>query len=311
MKSLRIGHVDLDTSHPQSWIPIEREMGHVVAGVFDHGDVHPAGYAERFAAEREIPKVYGSLEEMADDVDLAIIHSCNWDRHIERARPFIEAGKAVLIDKPMVAKLSDLYTLLEWEKRGARVTGGSSLYYAEEVQAFFAQPPEERGEARFVYAGCGVDEFNYGIHAYSLAHVLMGEGAESARWMGTCDRQIQVEANWPGGRRAVIAVGKAAAYLPFYATVVTERRVHHIQVNNRNLYRALLSKVLPYLAGEAPAPYPLARLLEVERLAMAAEISRQRHGARIALDALPLEAPGYDGAAFAAEYRLSKLQPAR
>ena len=32
MKALRIGHVDLDTSHPQGWIPIERELGHTVVG---------------------------------------------------------------------------------------------------------------------------------------------------------------------------------------------------------------------------------------------------------------------------------------
>ncbi|MGC8784088.1 MAG: hypothetical protein ACP5RN_06855 [Armatimonadota bacterium] len=30
---MRIGIVDLDTSHPPSWIPIERELGHEIAGV--------------------------------------------------------------------------------------------------------------------------------------------------------------------------------------------------------------------------------------------------------------------------------------
>lgn len=307
MKSLRIGHVDLDTSHPQSWIPILRELGHTIAGVYDHGDVHPAGYAERFAAEHQIPKVYQSLEEMAADVDVAIIHSCNWDRHVERARPFVEAGKGVLIDKPLVGNPRDAFTLLEWEKQGARITGGSSLYYAEEAQSFLAIPPAERGEPRFVYAGCGVDEFNYGIHAYALAHVLMGEGAESVRWLGTCGQQVQVEVVWPGGRRAVIAVGKAAVYLPFYATIVTERRVHHFLVNNRNLYRAFLLRALPYFAGEEGSVYPLARLLEVERIALAAKRSREQDGARIALSSIPLDAPGYDGDAFVAEYRLSKL----
>lgn len=308
MKSLRIGHVDLDTSHPQNWIPIEQEVGHEVVAVCDHGDVHPEGYAEKFAEERGIPNVFTDLEKMAEAVDVAIVHSCNWDVHIERARPFVEAGKAVLIDKPMVGNLKDAFQLLEWEKKGHRVTGGSSLYYCDEAQGFLSEPASERGTPRFVYAGCGVDEFNYGVHAYALAHVLMGEGVESARFMGTAGNQVQIEGVWPGGRRAIIAVGKAEAYLPFYATVVTDRGVRSLQVNNANLYRALLTSALPYLGGEEEAPYPLSRLLEVERLAIAGLVSQRNDGARVFLNDLRLEEKGYPGAAFAAGYRLSRMK---
>lgn len=306
MKPLRIGHVDLDTSHPGSWIPIIRELGHEVVGVVDHGDIHPEGYAKSFAEEREIPNVFSSIDEMVGEVDLAIIHSCNWDKHIERARPFIEAGKGVLIDKPMVGTLEDMTTLLEWEKKGHRVTGGSSVYYCQEAQEFLAQASAERGDPRFVYAGCGVDEYNYGIHAYALAHVLMGEGAKSARYLGVSGSQIQVEATWGEGRRATIAVGQADAYLPFYATVVTERGVHHLQVNNRNLYRSYLSAVLPYFSGEIEAPYTLTRLLEVERIAVAAHVSRENHGVHVPLNDIPWNHRSYDGRAFEAEYRLAR-----
>ena len=38
---MKIGLVDLDTSHPASWIPILREYGHEIVGVVDHGNVHP------------------------------------------------------------------------------------------------------------------------------------------------------------------------------------------------------------------------------------------------------------------------------
>ena len=47
---MRIGVVDLDTSHPQNWIPIERELGHEVVGVWDGGSVHPAEYVKRVNA---------------------------------------------------------------------------------------------------------------------------------------------------------------------------------------------------------------------------------------------------------------------
>jgi len=38
---MKIGIVDLDTSHPQNWIPIERELGHEIVGLWDGGSVHP------------------------------------------------------------------------------------------------------------------------------------------------------------------------------------------------------------------------------------------------------------------------------
>jgi hypothetical protein len=48
---LRIDIVDLDTSHPQNWIPLERELGHEVVGVWDGGTVHPPEYVTQFAAD--------------------------------------------------------------------------------------------------------------------------------------------------------------------------------------------------------------------------------------------------------------------
>src|SRR5690554_1529726 len=104
--------VDLDTSHPATWFPVIRELGHDVIGVYDGGTVYPDGFAKQFAAERGIENVFSSLEEMAEAVDVAIIHSCNWDLHIDRALPFVSAGKGLLIDKPLAGKPYDLHKLL-------------------------------------------------------------------------------------------------------------------------------------------------------------------------------------------------------
>lgn len=62
---MNIGLVDFDTSHPQNWVPIIRDLGHSVVGVWDGGAVHPPGYADQFAAMHEIPHVFEDLQEMA------------------------------------------------------------------------------------------------------------------------------------------------------------------------------------------------------------------------------------------------------
>ncbi|MGI6209825.1 MAG: Gfo/Idh/MocA family protein [Anaerolineae bacterium] len=308
MSRLRIGHVDLDTSHPQNWIPIERDLGHDVVGVFDAGGVWPQGYAREFADKLEVPKVYDTLEEMAEDVDLAIVHTANWDLHLERARPFVEAGKGVLIDKPMVGNLKDAITLRDWARQGARVSGGSSLRFAYEVREYLARPVEERGEPQFAFVGCGVDEFNYGIHAYSMLIALMGTDVESAKFLGD-HGQRQIEVVWKDGRRGILTISKpiGGRWLPFHATLVSDRGVTQMIADSSKLYRALLETLLPYYAGEAEAPMSIEELLVPELLAMAARQSWLNDGARRYLSDLSLEDPGYDGAAFGAEYRLQRL----
>ena len=142
---MRIGVAELDTSHPQNWIPIERELGHEVVGVWDAGAIRPAGFAREFAEEFDIPRVFDSLEAMAAEVDCAILHSCDWDTHIEKAKPFVEAGKSVLIDKPVVGSPRAVERLRGWVRDGARISGGSSLRFCYESRDWLARPLEERG----------------------------------------------------------------------------------------------------------------------------------------------------------------------
>lgn len=302
---MRIGIVDLDTSHPPSWIPIEREMGHEIVGVWDGGSVHPAGYAERFAQEHGIPRVYRSLEEMAQDVDCAIIHGCDWDTHIAKATPFVQADKAVLIDKPLAGNLRDLQQIVRWAQEGVRVTGGSSLRFCYEAQRWLAQPVEERGTPDTVVCGCAVDEFNYGIHAYSLLAGIMGGGAHSVQHVGKGVLR-RVVIRWQDGRMGIVIVGTAERWMPFYATIVTEKGVAQFQAETSQLYRALLEATLPYLAGERDTPpVPIDQLVEPELWAIAARQSWLEGDREIPLSEIS-EQVRYDGAAFAQEYRRMK-----
>lgn len=303
---MKIGIVDLDTSHPQNWIPILRDLGHEVVGVWDGGAVHPREYVFRFTREREIPCLYEDLSEMASQVDCAIIHGCDWDTHVAKARPFVVAGKSVLLDKPVAGKFADLEQIRAWATEGARITGGSSLRFCYEAQEWLARPVAERGTPHTALAGCGVDEFNYGIHAYSLLLGMMGPGVRAVRQIDA-GPQRRIELRWDDERIALLTVGKPVGTLPFYITIVTEQGVTHLTPDARNLYRALLESVLPYLAGETDTPpVPIATLLEPELCALAAQQSAQNGNVAVALAELAESNEGYDGAVFAQGYKLMR-----
>jgi hypothetical protein len=303
---MRIGIVDLDTSHPQNWVPIERELGHEVVGVWDGGDVHPAGYAAQFAAQHHIPRVFTSLAEMATAVDCAIIHGCNWDVHIAKARPFIEAGRAVLVDKPLAGNLRDLKQLCAWVQGGARITGSSSLRFCVETRDWLARSVAERGTPHTVLCGCAVDEFNYGIHAYAMLAGIMGAGVRSVQHLGQ-GVQRRVRVHWGDGRMGLLVIGSAAKWMPFYATIITECTVAQYQADAGKLYRALLEATLPYLAGEAAQPpVPFDDLLEPELCALAARRSWLEGDREVTLAELSEADEGYDGAGFAVGYRKAR-----
>jgi hypothetical protein len=302
---MHIGLIDLDTSHPAAWIPLERKLGHTVAAVWDGGSVHPRSYVEAFAAEHAIPRVCGTLAEMVDAVDAVIIHGCDWDTHVAKARPFVEAGKAVLIDKPLAGNIADLRQIAGWIRQGARITGGSALRFAAELRAWQALPVTKRGTPHTAFCGCGVDDFNYGIHAYSFLCGIMGEGITRVRHLGV-NGQRRIELCWDDDRRGFLSVGRQEAWIPFHASIVTEKSVAQIMPDHLKLYEALLETCLPYLAGEvAGAPVGPAALIEPELAALAARVSWMEGNREVELNTLAPTA-GYDGAAFAKEYRLLK-----
>lgn len=303
---MKIGLIDLDTSHPETWIPEIRLLGHEVACVLDHGDVHPAGYAQKFAEEHNIPCVSTDLHSMVEQVDLAIIHSCNWDRHIPLATPFLDANRAVLIDKPLAGCVKDLQQLTQWSSKGARITGGSALRFCSEIHAWLAQPIEERGEVSTAICGCGVDVFNYGIHAYAMLAAILGDDAISVRHIHEGSLR-HIEIQFADERYGLVMVGTTTPWLPFHCTMITDRKVAQIPIDNQKLYRSFLETTLPYLAGETTQP-PLSmeQLIQPERWALAAQMSWMQGGREVMLHELNHDTPGYDGEAFCQSYRLTR-----
>jgi predicted dehydrogenase len=286
---MRIGLVDLDTSHPGAFTPLLRAMGHEVIGVWHHGP------AEEFARTHDIPHVFDDLYAMADGVDIAVVSGADWSTHVERVSPFVAADRAVFLDKPFAGSAQDLAQLVEWADHGARLSGGSSLRWAVEPDP----------DAEFALAGCSGHEFDYGVHAYSLLHGILGPGMRRARWLGG-HGQARVEIAWADGRTGMVSVGETAGRHPFYAIVLSGRSVRHVEVDPSVLYETMLHAVVPYLADEAPNPVPMAALVEPELAALAALRSHKDDGRWVDLDDPAVADVEYDGSAFAAAYRRAK-----
>ena len=310
--AFRLGLVGLCTSHPESWVPIIRELAAEklvdmeVVAAWDSGETRPAGFAEGFCKQFLIPYAVERLEEMLPLVDGVIVHTTNWDRHMEQAEPFVKAGKSVFIDKPVAGNQKDANLFLDWMKQGYRVTGGSVMRYCKEVTQFLAIPETERGRVYTAYSSIGVDDYNYGIHGYTMLAGIMGGGIQSVQYVGSSN-QKQIVIEWSDGRIGLLTVGKTA-WLPFHATVTTDKKVYQIAVDNMQVYRSMLERVMPYFSGKTDVPpVGMNEILEPEFAAMAARISWRDNGRKVFLTDLRHDDAGYDGTQFALEYRRARM----
>ena len=75
---------------------------------------------------------------MAKNIDVAFIQSCDWDRHIELSKPFIDAGVPVFIDKPIVGNMHDVKIIEDWAKQGKVILGIEEAEEIEGVTVFHA-----------------------------------------------------------------------------------------------------------------------------------------------------------------------------
>ena len=162
---IKIGAVTIDVSHPNAFSGklIENNMDMRYVAVFNDG-FRSKAEVEKFAQDRDL-KIYDNIDEMVDAVDIGFIHCCNWDKHLNYAMAFINKGKPVFIDKPIVGNTADLAKYQALIKAGARILGTSALRYAFEVQDVKKEFAEKGIKALHSIVTVGLDDFNYAIHA--------------------------------------------------------------------------------------------------------------------------------------------------
>lgn len=309
--AFKIGLVGLCTSHPECWVPVMRDLtseGLVdieVVACWDSGETRPADFAKTFAENFNIPHTPATLEEMLPLVDGVIVHTTNWDKHLEQARIFVEANKAVYLDKPVAGNLGEINQILDWIKQGKRVTGGSVLRFCREILACRKTVEEANETIYTAYSVIGVDDYNYGIHGYAALIAAMGSDVLSVQYIGSSN-QKQILIKFVNGRVGILTVGKTK-WLPFNLTATTESKVHQVSVDNMQLYRAMLESVMPYFTGKTDiAPLEAMSLVMPELTALAAKQSWLNNGAEVFITDIDKNI-NYDGTQFATEYRRTRM----
>jgi predicted dehydrogenase len=135
--------------------------------------------APKVAAASLIEHVVTKPEEVIGQVDAVVIATDDGTEHVRRARPFVEAGLPVFIDKPMATTVPELRQLVEWHRQGSTILSTSGMRYAPEMQADFSP----LGELRWITSFTCKTWERYGIHALESISPLLGPGFINAQTM--------------------------------------------------------------------------------------------------------------------------------
>lgn len=302
---IRIGAVNIDTSHALAFSRYLAQGDRArYTAVYNDG-FRGDDEVDAFIQASGLEKRCDTIEELAEMTDVGFIHGNDWHTHLPQARVFIERGKPVFLDKPFVGSEADCRAVEALAEDGAVILGSSSVRYAPEIDEFLATPVEERGEILSVYGAGGNNEFDYACHIVEAIGGVMGPGAVSNTFLGAAEapsgRVEHYMARWADGRTGLYSIA-LGVYQPFEVSITTTKTTHHFRVDNGRIYGALMDRVLDTLETGRRRVASVPELTESIRILLAGRLSRQSGGGEVRLSDIPLDDPGYDGAAFAESY---------
>lgn len=157
------------------------------------------------AKASHIGTVCERLEDMVGSVDAVLLARDDPEQHVAMARPFIEAGVPLFIDKPLAFSRKDLDWFAAQHAAGHFIMSCSAMRYSSGVQAARVDLPTI-GDIELVVAVGKKDLRKYAIHYLEGMFALLGDRrALSVRHVGGPDKDI-VLIEFEGGALATLHV---------------------------------------------------------------------------------------------------------
>lgn len=241
--------------------------------------------AQRIAKASRIESIVDRAEQLIGKVDAVLIPTDRGDEHVCRAKPFVDAKIPVFIDKPLCDDVEDLRTFESWIGAGKPILSCSAMRFAVEYETIRRQF-SEIGEKRLITVVMAKSWRRYGIHALEAIYPFLPPlGWKSVANCGTDHGEV-VRYQHASGVIAVVMVGEdwfgGFGSMNVYGT---KSNLCAKFSDSFTAFKRQLSAFVDYLRSGTP-PWDFAETRELMQMLIAAEISRSRGGASVAL---PLE----------------------
>jgi len=238
--------------------------------------------AEEVAKASLIEHVVSNPTEVMGHVDAVIIPTDKGEEHLERARPFIDAGIPVFIDKPLTIVDDHLRRFIHWQRGGKPILSTSCMRYAKEFE--IARKKQMMiGEPRLITMTTPKSWERYGIHALEGVYPFLEPGGFLDVLNSGSESSNIVHIRHESGVEILLAaihdIYAAFGCLNIYGTegVLTKKFEDTFFA-----FKAQLVAFVDYLKT-GNLPFPFEETVELMRIVIAAIKSRDEGGRRVAL----------------------------
>lgn len=235
--------------------------------------------APLIAAADRIERVVEHPEEVIGEVDAVIIATDDGSDHVRRARPFVEAGLPVFVDKPLADNLEDLAWFLAARCRGARIYSSSALRYAPEVLGLRSRLGE-LGGLRWVSSFTPKTWERYGIHALEAAYAITGPGYDWVQTASLDGGDVVTAGHVDGAAVTLPAIHDAYGSFGVIQACGTSG---HASLHFKSTYQAFRAQLVAFIEAlqSGTDPHPFRETVEQMLVIIAGRLSRECGGGRI------------------------------
>lgn len=237
--------------------------------------------AVQVAAVAHIPNVVDRAEDVIGHVDAVVIATDIGHQHVARARPFIEVGLPVFIDKPLCDTRTDLAQFSTWAAEGHPILSSSAMRYAKEFTPYHTST-REFGALRHVTMTMAKKWETYGIHALETILPITGPGFVSVRNTGTFERNIVHLTHRDGIDVTISVIADQIGGAGFLTLAGTKGGVQLRSQDTYHAFKTQLMGVVGWLRSGIP-PVPWSETQELMKLVIAGIESRENGGVEIQL----------------------------
>jgi hypothetical protein len=235
--------------------------------------------APAVAAASLIAHVVERPQDVIGHVDGVFIATDDGYDHVERARPFVEAGLPVFVDKPLALSIADLRTFIRWRETGARILSSSGLRFAPELDTLLPLSPQI-GTLRWISAlSCKTWE-RYGIHLLEPVFRIVGPGFVSVRLEASENYQIAHLIHASGLEITLPVIKDGGATFGTMHVCGTAGQTTFKFSDTYTGFRRQLVSFIDYVRTGVE-PYPFAETVEMMAVLIAGIVSQKSGGRRV------------------------------
>ncbi len=297
---IRVGMIGLDTSHAVAFAKLFQDLGNkpdvpavrVVVGCpmsmadNDASKSRVEGYTATLRKDFGV-QIVAKIEELLPLCDAVMLESVDGRSHLAQARPVLQAGKPVFIDKPLAASYADAKEIV----RLARET--KTPFFSASALRFCAAYQAVKNDAT-IGAVTGCDTFSpcaleshhpdfywYGIHGVEPLFLIMGRGCVEVWRVHTDDYDLAV-GRWADGRIGTFR-GVRRGYQGYAVTAWGEKGVRRSPEALGDIYGGLVVEIARFFKTRK-APVDPEETLQIMAFMSAADLSKERGGAAVKLE---------------------------